>query len=185
MLPSKLRRKKKLDRTMIRRARKSDEDAVGLMWFDLLTMQGELDDRFAPSEDAKTRWKNDFPAWLDRLSRRVFVADIDGEVRGFVTAEQWAPPPIFDDKPGVYVNELYVNKAYRRKGIGTQLVGAVQDWAKEIGVHQVRAGVLVRNEEGAEFWRKMGGEALSQTFAISMDVESPEEEKKRSLGFQL
>ena len=186
MLPSKLRRKQKHDRSMIRRAKKSDQDSIGRLWYELLRMQGELDGRFAPSEDARTRWRNDFPAWLDRLSRRIFVAEVDGTVRGFVTAEQWAPAPIFDAKPGVYINELYVEEAHRREGIGTQLVEAVQNWAKEIGAQQVRAGVLVRNEDGAGFWKKLGGEAISQTFAISMEAGADEEEtKKRTLGFQL
>lgn len=171
---------------MIRRATKLDEEIAGRLWYDLLQLQGRLDGRFAPSEDAMKRWTNDFPAWLDRLSRRIYVAEVDGTVRGFVTAEQWAPAPIFEDKPGVYVNELYVEEGYRRKGLGTELVKAVQEWAEEIGAHQMRAGVLVRNQEGGEFWKKLGGEAISQTFAIAIDAEKEEEgTTKRTLGFQL
>lgn len=173
---------------MIRQARRSDEAALGRMWYELLRAQGELDARFTPSEDALERWRNDFRSWLERLSRRIYVAEADGEVRGFVTAEQWAPPPVFDDRPGVFINELYVAPDYRRAGIGTRLVDAVKEWAEELGVHQVRAAVVARNEGGAAFWRSIGAEAVSQTFAIVLEHEEEEEEKeerRRSLGFRL
>ena len=173
---------------MIRRARRSDEATLGRMWYDLLRAQGELDARFAPSDDALERWRNDFRSWLERLSRRIYVAEVDGEVRGFVTAEQWAPPPVFDDRPGVFIDEIYVDPDYRRAGIGTRLVDAVKDWAEELGVHQVRAGIVARNEAGAAFWRSIGADAVSQTFAIALEREEKKEEKavrRRSLGFRL
>lgn len=170
---------------MIRPARKSDEEAIGRMWYELLRSQGEFDGRFAPSEDARERWENDFPAWIDRLSRRIFVADVDGDVRGFISAEQWAPPPIFDDTPGVYIHELFVDPDYRRAGIGTDLVQAVRDWAREIGVNQLRLSILAGNGGAGAFWRAVGGEAIAQMFAVKWDAPETDPDKERAIGFRL
>ncbi len=170
---------------MVRQARRSDEAVIGRMWYELLRTQGELNPRFAPSDDARERWRNDYRAWLDRLSRRMYVAEVDGEVCGFITAEQWSPPPVFDDKPGVYINELYVEPSRRRSGIGTQLVNAVKEWAIEVGAHQLRAGIVASNEAAASFWREIGGQPVARTFALGLETDTKEEREARSIGFKV
>ncbi|MEX1055810.1 MAG: GNAT family N-acetyltransferase, partial [Rhodothermales bacterium] len=80
---------------MIRRAEKRDAERLSRLWMDLLESQAALDDRFGPSEDALVRWRNDYPEWVSRDSRRVFVADEKGEIQGFVTAERWTSLPIY------------------------------------------------------------------------------------------
>ncbi len=156
------------------------------MWYEMLRLHGEIDPRFAPSEDARKRWDNDFNAWLERLSRRLYVAEVDGEVCGFVSAEQWAPPPIYSDGPGVYIVEIYVDSARRGGGVGRALVDAVREWAESLGVHQLRADVVAKNEEAVAFWREMGAELVSHSFSIPLESTARKEEvRRRSLGFQI
>lgn len=186
MWPSDRFNRRKKYQALIRRAQKSDREAIGRLWYDMLRMHGELDARFAPSEDARERWHNDFNAWLDRLSRRIYVAEVDGAVCGFVAAEQWAPAPIYQDQPGVYIDEIFIEPEQRGKGIGRQLVEAVREWAEELGVHQVRATVVAKNEDAAAFWREIGAELVLQSFAIPLEGEAKTEERRsRSIGFQI
>lgn len=170
---------------MVRRVRKSDEHAVARLWIALLEQQSGIDPRFGPSEDAKVRWHNDFRGWLESEARRMMVAEDDGVVCGFVTAERWVPPPIYQDSPGIFVNEIYVDPGFRRRGHGTALIQAIREWAEGIGAFQVRAGVLSGNEVGLAFWKNVGGKPIAVSVAIPLSEEVEEKPPSGRLGFQL
>ncbi|MFP4228899.1 MAG: N-acetyltransferase family protein [Salinivenus sp.] len=168
----------------IRRVRRPDQAAVGALWTALLEEQSALDDRIGASEDARERWDNDFPMWVEDETRRMFVAEADCIV-GFVTARRWAPPPIYQDEGEVFLDEIYVSPDARQQGIGTKLVAAVQTWADEVEAHRVRLSMLAENEVARCFWEAMGAEPLTRT--LTMDRPGPtsteDNEGTRKIGF--
>lgn len=170
----------------IRRARASDRDDVIRLWMDLLMSQSLVDERFTPADDAQVRWRNDYAEWLERESRRLFVAIVDGGVCGFVTAERASSAPIFRPRSEVYIDELYVYPEVRRQGLATALVGAVREWADEIGAQRIRAGVIASNNEARGFWEAVGGAPMTMTMSIELgrDAEtSPSAAGRRRIGF--
>lgn len=168
----------------VRRARPSDLDALADLWITLLREQAALDPRFAPSDDAQARFRNDVPVWLEDDTRRLFVADDDGTLVGFATAHRWSPAPIYAFASEVYVDELYVKEAHRGHDVGRALVQAVVDWADALKAHRVRAGVLAANERGLAFWKEQGAEPYSVTVTIERDGPAREDEASRGkLGF--
>lgn len=135
-----------------------------------MVFQGDLDDRFEPSEDARERWERDYEHWLRGGSRKLFVAaDDDGSLCGFVTAERWGPPPVYRERPGIYVDELYVDPDYRRRGHGRALVDGVTKWGKDVGAREIRAAVVASNEVGSAFWDVVGGRVIVKTFTVGLD----------------
>ncbi|NBC16802.1 MAG: GNAT family N-acetyltransferase [Bacteroidetes bacterium] len=144
-----------------------------------------MEERFGMADDAVERWHNDFPQWLRDETRRIVVAEEEGAVVGFVTAQRWAPPPIYTFSEEVYLNELYVDPAYRRRGIGQALVAAIRSWSEDLGAERLRLGVLAENEAGRAFWAAQGGTVLSQTLTIPLDPEpsSTTPPEKRRIGF--
>ena len=168
---------------MIRRAQKGDAEAVGRLWMELLESQSQLDPRFQPSEDALQRWKNDFPEWVRRDSRRIFVAEKEGAIRGFVTSERWSTPPIYREVREIYIDELYVEPGYRRRGFGRALVEAVATWAKEAGAQRLRAGTLGANTEGRTFWERVGAQAFTVTYTMDVQASREPEIRRGKLGF--
>jgi GNAT superfamily N-acetyltransferase len=155
---------------MVRPAHKSDRKVVGCLWSDLLRSQAAIDDRFAAADDARERFDNDFFQWLRGDSRRMYVAvDDDGTLCGFVTAERWNTPPIFRECPGVYVDEIFVESGYRRRGHGRALLDAVREWGERIGARELRAGVVAANREGCAFWKNVGGDEIARTFTLTID----------------
>lgn len=169
----------------IRRAAASDRDDVIRLWMDLLQSQSECDSRFTPADDAQVRWRNDFAEWLDRPSRRLFVAELDGRVRGFVTAQRWSLPPVYEASAEVYIDELYVDPPARRQGLATSLVAAVREWAESLGSARLRAGVLAANESGRTFWSRVGAEPISVTYGIELDSseEQTNQPERHRIGF--
>jgi GNAT superfamily N-acetyltransferase len=92
-------------------------------------------------------------AALDRTHARLFVAEIDGSVVGFVE------PQVYE---AVYfatlvnILGLAVRESHRGTGIGKALMEAAENWAKEIGAKGVRlnSGATRTNAHG--FYRHIG-----------------------------
>ncbi len=169
----------------IRRATEDDQEAIGALWATLLDEQAALEERMGVAEDARERWNNDFPMWLEDDTRRIFVADADAIV-GFVSARRWGAPPIYKEEDEVFLDELYVVPDERRKGVGTRLVSAVRDWADELGARRIRLSVLAANTPARDFWAAQ--EAQPMTITLTMDCPgAPEaegdDEGTKKIGF--
>ena len=169
----------------VRRARKEDAQSVGALWLRLLKEHAALEARLAVADDASERWTNDFPHLIDDARCRVFVAERDGDLVGFITACLWESPPIFAGPQEVYISELYVVPQARRQRVGRRLVEAVQAWAEMLAAGRLRLGVLAANAEGQAFWERFNAQPLSMTLTIALETEAaPRQEKKKArLGF--
>jgi GNAT superfamily N-acetyltransferase len=66
----------------------------------------------------------------------------------------------FLTKPGLYLEDLYVQDAYREQGIGKALLKAVAQIAQARGYGRLEWTVLDWNETAITFYQKMGAEVL-------------------------
>ena len=66
----------------------------------------------------------------------------------------------FLTKPGLYLEDLYVQEAYRGQGIGKALLKAVAQIAYERGYGRLEWSVLDWNETAIAFYKKMGADVL-------------------------
>lgn len=169
----------------VRRAQKADQEVVGDLWARLLKEQEELEDRFVVADDARQRWANDFPMWLDDETRRVYVAESDKEIVGFASARRWGPPPIYEESSEVYLDELYVRPSHRRQGLGTQLLNALRDWADRLGAQRLRLRKLAANDEAQAFWAAQEARPLTTTLTIEREDSKKEadDEGSKKIGF--
>ncbi|MFO7927781.1 GNAT family N-acetyltransferase [Natronomonas sp.] len=88
-------------------------------------------------------------AGIDHEAIAFYVAEVDGAVVGFASAEQtWADE--------VELHTLYVHPDRWGEGIGSALVGRVTEWARERGVDRVACGVLAANAIGIGFFEAVG-----------------------------
>lgn len=153
---------------IVRPASWRDAAAVEGLWCRLLEEQAALEPRFAPADDARRRWRNDFMLWVRDRIYCIYVADREGELIGFISAHQWSPPPIYRQELEVYIDELYVLPNYRRLGIGSRLVAAVRAWAAQLGAQRLRLGVLAANQEGLRFWTQQHAQPFAVTLTIPL-----------------
>ncbi|MBN2100903.1 GNAT family N-acetyltransferase [Candidatus Dojkabacteria bacterium] len=54
------------------------------------------------------------------------------------------------------VENMFVEKLYRRKGIGTALLNEFISYVKDIGVQRIKVGALVGNLAATSFYKKNG-----------------------------
>lgn len=90
--------------------------------------------------------------WRDRLEvpGRYLVADLDGRPAGMVCG----PPP---DATGVAdLLSLWVAPCARGRGVGDALVGAVIDWAAELGAARVALHVVEGNDAASRLYLRHG-----------------------------
>ena len=168
----------------VRRAQSDDQMTVGDLWVQLLREQDELDDRFGVADNARERWDNDFPQWLDDETYRIYVAEADDEIVGFASAHRWGPPPIYEESSEVYLDELYVRPEDRRQGLGTQLVHAVRDWTDRIGARRLRLNVLATNDAALDFWATQDARPLTTTLTIEGQAAGEEDDEgSKKIGF--
>ena len=176
------------DRFILRRAEKRDRDRVADLWAAFLEEQAALDSRFQLADDARERFENDFPVWIDDETQRTFVVEEKkaeaGTLVGFATAHRWGPPPIYAEASEVFVDEFYVVPEARRAGVGRRLAGALRDWAEELNADRLRLRVVHANEDGQAFWEAVGGKPFSMTMTVELDREgAAEEPEERRIGF--
>ncbi len=90
---------------------------------------------------------------LQKDYERVFVAECDGTVAGFVHAEQYE---LLYYPTMVNILGLAVDEAFRRFGVATKLMAAVEDWAKACGIREIRLNSGITRTGAHEFYRKIG-----------------------------
>lgn len=127
----------------IRRAAETDYAAIAKI--------GREDMGYAESEEALVREK--LEKALQKDYERVFVAVCDGTVAGFVHAEQY---DVLYYPTMINILGLAVSGEYRRLGLGTKLMAAVEDWARETGVRELRLNSGMTRKGAHEFYRRNG-----------------------------
>src|SRR5262249_38582494 len=89
---------------------------------------------------------------------RVFVAEVAGQVIGFVCVWARVQPDEPDENPAEYalVSDLVVSAAYRRRGIGSQLLSAAEGFAGAQGALSLRIGVSAGNAAARRLYELVG-----------------------------
>ncbi|NJL82363.1 MAG: GNAT family N-acetyltransferase [Chloroflexaceae bacterium] len=68
----------------------------------------------------------------------------------------------FLTKPGIYLEDIFVLPAYRRRGIGKALLGYVAGLALQRGCGRLEWSVLDWNQSAIAFYQSLGAEVLQE-----------------------
>jgi ribosomal protein S18 acetylase RimI-like enzyme len=85
--------------------------------------------------------------------RFVYVAEVDGEVVGFLSGEERAH---WSGELDLYVGELVVAPESEGKGVGRSLMAAVTEYAKQHGIHRITMETGAANEAARAFYQRLG-----------------------------
>jgi len=91
----------------------------------------------------------------DSATRRLLVAEVDGEIAGVVYVQHQPVTPLHETM-AVRVAYLHVLKEHRRRGVGHALLAEAAAWASAIGAEHVVVDVLPGDREANRFCARLG-----------------------------
>ena len=78
------------------------------------------------------------------------VAEVDGVVAGYAKLYHARAEQRF------YVHQLYILPARQGLGLGHRLMACAEERARELGADRIWLGVMVKNTQAGEWYKKMG-----------------------------
>ena len=139
---------------MIRFARKEDTPRIHTLIKDLALYEK------APLEAKATLEQIDESLFSDDPHAFCHVVEVDGTVVGisiwFLNYSTWL------GKPGIYLEDLYIDPAYRGKGFGLALLKELAKICIERNYERLQWWVLDWNEPSIEFYKSLGAEAMDE-----------------------
>ncbi len=85
------------------------------------------------------------------------VAEIDDKVVGYLNGSIKNPNAVYLGKRAE-IDNIYVDEAVRKGGVGTALVNEFKKWAKDHGVDRLMVEAFSENEKAIEFYKNHGFE---------------------------
>lgn len=151
-----------VDDVIIREAVEDDVDRIGALWKKLVSYHRGLDDQLPEAaEDGDKLYARHLLNRLTDQYTHIVVAESDGEVVGFVFGIIVdLVPEMFIAETGGFLADIFVDEAYRGRGVGRDLVDALSKWFRERGVGYVELYVANKNGDARAFWDKMGAREL-------------------------
>jgi GNAT superfamily N-acetyltransferase len=168
-----------MESLVVRAARASDAADLARNWIEVARHLVELDPEAAqvPSTDGLVEF---FEKRLGRPGSEDsvwLVAEVGGQVIGAISARLERPAEDaarqvvrYLGQIRVYVDALSVAEAYRRQGVGTRLMEAVEQWGRDRGAVCVMLDTHARSPLSVPFYeRRMGYRRRSIVFEKRLD----------------
>ncbi|MEM0007164.1 MAG: GNAT family N-acetyltransferase [Candidatus Bathyarchaeia archaeon] len=111
------------------------------------------------------------PSWILKNIKGentvVFVAEVEGKIVGYSLG--WVSQPwAYKGKRG-YICDCFVEKSYRRRGIGKALVKAMLEWFIDKGAECVEADVYSNNIPSLKLFKKLGFEEIFKRLRFTVN----------------
>ncbi len=112
-------------------------------------------------------------------SGSLFVAQVGDRLAGMVSVVLREPAeiPLFVRRRYAVVNNLVVQAAFRRAGIGRALMDHAQGWAVAQGAECIELGVWEFNQGAIAFYRALGYETAMRRMSKRLPAEPDREER--------
>jgi ribosomal protein S18 acetylase RimI-like enzyme len=120
------------------------------------------------TEEGKALVKQKVENALVGINSQVLVAEMNGEVIGFIHGEVSRRTDYLPKSVGA-ISTIYVVKKLRRKGVGARLVNELFEFFNSERVEHVTLRYIVGNRAAEGFWKKLGFEPIITTAGMRLD----------------
>jgi aminoglycoside 6'-N-acetyltransferase I len=94
--------------------------------------------------------------WIRSRNARVFVAEVDKEIIGFMIMTTNKLASVYEHRKEIHIEGIFIRELFRKKGIGKMFIKEAERWAKEKGIYSLGLTVLVRNKNAFSAYKKLG-----------------------------
>ena len=148
----------------IRDARPGDEDAIHALLREFAEFE-KLTHKFRLTREIIAR---DFIG--DRRRVQCDVAEWDGAVAGVMI--WYRTYGTFEASPALFLEDLFVRPAFRRRGIGKGLLRQLVRYAREEGANRIDWSVLDWNTPAMDFYDEIGAHAVPEWRVYRLGADS-------------
>jgi ribosomal protein S18 acetylase RimI-like enzyme len=122
----------------------------------LLSEPNASDNNIIINEENRKYWIEVVSNILARDRNSIAVAELDSKIVGYALFNLNASEPFKVKEKWAYISDLFVEKEYRRKEIGTNILKYIENLSKEKNVKKIRLIVWKDNEIAIKFYEKNG-----------------------------
>ncbi len=145
-------------------------DAVEPLWLALAAHHGELTPPELPVRAPEEGW----PRRRERYQRALgggavlFLAEDRGQAVGYAFARPGSAPEALAIERPLEVETVAVLPEARGRGIGTALMNAVDDWAREHGIEHLTLAVRTNNDGARRLYERRGFLSVYETMYATL-----------------
>lgn len=145
-----------MESPLIREATKNDIANLCALWRKMMMFHENLDGRFRFTKDARQEYSRHIAGALHTRYMHVFVAEVEGEIIGYIYGEVQERRPIFPAGKFGFISDIYVEEEWRRKGVGRRLFYQMRDWMMKERITAIELLAAERNPYSVAFWESLG-----------------------------
>jgi aminoglycoside 6'-N-acetyltransferase I len=97
---------------------------------------------------------------------RVLVAERLGEIVGMIELSLRSIADGCASSPVPYIEGWFVAEKARRQGVGSALVRAAENWARERGASEIASDILIENQVSEAAHKKLGFEEVARMVSL-------------------
>jgi ribosomal protein S18 acetylase RimI-like enzyme len=161
-----------MDRASVRVAEPADFRAISAIFAEVDRMHEQAHPDLFRQPEQEGRLDEYLLGLVDGPNSTMLVAELGGEVTGFVTVEvREAPPvPVFQPRRFGAINTMAVVPGLRRQGIGRLLFAAAESWAAARGATEIELSVYEFNQGAVRFYEALGYGTVSRRMRRKLSI---------------
>ena len=147
----------------IRKAKLKDVSEIVEMWLEFTeehkktTVKNGADEKYQEKKhNAKNIWKKWVMKSIRSRNSIVMVAESEKKLLGYVLSNIKKTPPVYKIDTYGYINDLFVKKEHRGKGISSKFKDESLNWFKKKGLKYSLIGVYSDNHGAHSIYKNWG-----------------------------
>lgn len=153
----------------IRKPNDQDIEQVTKYGLILLKQHSDLDPYFTPLKTVDVLYRKYLEGFLDSADKLLLVAEKNGKLMGYAAGEIQTRPPLFEITKNGYINDVFVDEEFRKRGIANMFLKELKTWFKSKDIQYIELSVHAKNEIGKKTWAKFGFDAFEIKELVEMD----------------
>ncbi|AHC52171.1 N-acetyltransferase GCN5 [Sulfolobus acidocaldarius SUSAZ] len=139
----------------IRLAKKEDTKNIVDFFSRMYRLNSEFDPLLNNPENLEERVSKSVDKSLENPDEIIVVAEDNGKIVGTARVIVHERSFYFPDREAI-IEEFYVHPAYRRQGVGKDIISFIEEELEKRGIQLLSANFPSRNVIASSFYKKMG-----------------------------